>query len=446
MKIDPETTRLLKLYPESGLGGLEEGQKFFNRLTLEVYLSESDSDQPAAQAAALTAVVTGVRCFRGGVCLTGAVHEKLLLPLPPHKTVGEAASALGAKKGIKADYSIVIGYAPPRSKAWSVRAWWDGWKVGLRSIHDDQPLGVGSNVLAGIASGALAVSEAFKRALGDPRAGRESSCVSIWDPVRNSNPEKQEVYLPKSLWALGLGNLGQAYLWTFGLLPFKEPQQVELLLQDFDYVQPSNYGTSVLTGHGDVGARKSKIMEEWALRMGFKVTRNDRPFDENTRRRDFEPAVVLSGLDNVATRKLLGKANFDYVIDAGLGNTAHNYHLYRVNVFDENFKPEDILKDDGAGENDRIESNKALPSYREAVGQYPEEECGIAEIAGASVAVPFVSVFTSALAITQAIRMASLEPPFRTLSGSTMEFPEIRTNFDDTLKVKNLGYSEAMAW
>jgi hypothetical protein len=245
---------------------------------------------------------------------------------------------------------------------------------------------------------------------------------------------------------LGLGNLGQAYLWTFGLLPFKEPQQVELLLQDFDYVQSSNYGTSVLTGQGDTGARKSKLMEEWALRMGFKVTRNDRPFDENTRRRDFEPSVVLSGLDNVATRKLLGKSNFDYVIDAGLGNTAHSYHLYRVNVFDENFRPEDILKDDGAGENERIEANKALLSYREEVRKHPTEECGIAEIAGASVAVPFVSVFTSALAITQAIRIASLEPPFRTLSGSTMEFPEIRTNFDETIKVKNLGYSESMAW
>jgi molybdopterin/thiamine biosynthesis adenylyltransferase len=394
----------------------------------------------------LTAVVTGVRSFRGGVCLTGAAHEKLVLPLSPYKTVGEAASALGAKKGVKAGYAIVIGYAPFRSKEWAVRPWWDGWKVGLRPMGDDQPLGLGSNVLAGIAAGALAVSEAFKRALGDPRAGREASSLSIWDPVRNSNPENKEVYLPKALWALGLGNLGQAYLWTFGLLPFKEPRQVELLLQDFDYVHPSNYGTSVLTEHGDVGERKSKIMEEWALRMGFKVTRNDRPFDENTRRRDFEPAVVLSGLDNVATRKLLSKANFDYVIDAGLGNTAHNYHLYRVNVFDETFKPEDILKDDGAVENERIESNKALPAYREEVGKYPEEECGIAEIAGASVAVPFVSVFASALAITQAIRMASLEAPFRTLSGSTMEFPEIRTRFDENLKVKNLGYSEAMAW
>ncbi len=446
MKIDQETTRLLKLYPESGLGDLEEGQAFFNRLTLEVHLSVSDSDQPAAQAAALTAVVTGVRSFRGGVCLTGATHEKLLLPLPPHKTMEEAASSLGAKKGVKADYSIVIGYAPPNRPGWAVRPWWDGWKVGLRPLGDDQPLGAGSNVLAGVAAGALAVSEAFKRALGDPKAGRASSCVSIWDPVRNSNPDKREVYLPKSLWALGLGNLGQAYLWTFGLLPFKEPQQVELLLQDFDYVQPSKYGTSVLTGHADAGARKSKIMEEWALRMGFKVTRNDRAFDEHTRRRHFEPSVVLSGLDNIVTRKLLSKANFDYVIDAGLGNTARNYHLYRVNVFDENFKPEDTLKNDGSAENERIESNKALRSYREAVRKYPEEECGIAEIAGAGVAVPFVSVFTSVLVITQAIRMASLEPPFRTLSGSTMEFPEIRTHFDEKLKVKNLGYSESMLW
>jgi hypothetical protein len=255
MKIDPETTRLLKLYPESGRGDLEDGQAFFDQLKLEVYLSESDSDQPAAQAAALTAVVTGVRSFRGGVCLTGAVHEKLLLPLPPYQTMGEAASGLGATKGVKADYSIVIGYAPPHTKAWAVKPWWDGWKVGLRPIHNDQPLGVGSNVLAGIAAGALAVSEAFKRALGDPRAGREASSVSIWDPVQNSNPLKKEVYLPKSLWALGLGNLGQAYLWTFGLLPFKEPQEVELLLQDFRTDGARRRRCAQKQNHGDMGTQ-----------------------------------------------------------------------------------------------------------------------------------------------------------------------------------------------
>jgi len=64
-----------------------------------------------------------------------------------------------------------------------------------------------------------------------------------------------------------------------------------------------------------------------------------------------------------------------------------------------------------------MESNLRLPAYQEGLAGPPEAACGMAELAGASVAVPFVSVFVATLAITQAIRIASGAHHLRTLAG-----------------------------
>jgi hypothetical protein len=41
------------------------------------------------------------------------------------------------------------------------------------------------------------------------------------------------------LWLIGLGHLGQAYLWALGLLPYASSDAVSLILQDTDIITPS---------------------------------------------------------------------------------------------------------------------------------------------------------------------------------------------------------------
>ncbi|MDP3913163.1 MAG: hypothetical protein Q8R96_05435 [Bacteroidota bacterium] len=65
-----------------------------------------------------------------------------------------------------------------------------------------------------------------------------------WHKSENDGPEKP--YLPRNIWTLGLGHLGQAYLWTLGLMPFDNPNLVQVLLQDADVVEPENIGSQVL--------------------------------------------------------------------------------------------------------------------------------------------------------------------------------------------------------
>jgi len=50
-------------------------------------------------------------------------------------------------------------------------------------------------------------------------------------------------------------------------------------------------------------------------------------------RSDFEPGIVLAGLDRMRARPLLGNRGFEYVIDAGLGATVSDYQKLRINVF-----------------------------------------------------------------------------------------------------------------
>ena len=75
--------------------------------------------------------------------------------------------------------------------------------------------------------------------------------------------------LPARLWLIGLGHLGQAYLWALGLLPFARPQDLRLVLQDIDIITPSTESTSVLSNAALIGQKKTRVMAAWAERRGF---------------------------------------------------------------------------------------------------------------------------------------------------------------------------------
>lgn len=99
---------------------------------------------------------------------------------------------------------------------------------------------------------------------------------SIWRHKEAAGPVIER--LPSSLWLIGLGNLGQAYLWTLSLLPYEKPEDVKLVLQDFDVLAESNTSTSLLTRGELVGTRKTRAMAAWAEARGFEAAIVERPF------------------------------------------------------------------------------------------------------------------------------------------------------------------------
>ena len=76
--------------------------------------------------------------------------------------------------------------------------------------------------------------------------------------------EPQLAYLPSRLWLIGLGHLGQAYLWGLGLLPFPAPSDLTLVLQDTDIITPSTESTSVPSDATLLGQKKARAMAAWA--------------------------------------------------------------------------------------------------------------------------------------------------------------------------------------
>lgn len=148
--------------------------------------------------------------------------------------------------------------------------------------------------------------------------------------------------LPERLWLLGLGHLGQAYLWALGLLPYADPRALSLVLQDTDVVTPSTESTSMLTDAKLVGQKKTRAMAAWAERRGFATAIQERLFDDTFRRQETEPAVALCGLDNALGRRALDRTGFEFVVEAGLGRGYQDFRTMRLHTLPSSRKVAEI--------------------------------------------------------------------------------------------------------
>ena len=418
MAVTPELSRIAKVLVDSGRGDFAQAEARLRTHPLEVRVAPGMARRPAAQAAALTAVATGTRCMPGGVALTGETDVPLSVPLAiGARTLAEAAALLGADGRRREDAKVLLvgGHAEATDR-WATRVWWRGWTAGTAPRDDIACEGLGEVAIVGAAAGALGVGAAFRSLCGDLTAGREREAVSVWDPGGPiDDPGPGTFHLPDALWLLGLGNLGQAFVWTLSLLPYADPGALRLVLQDRDVVKPENRGTSILVHDRNYGAPKARVVEGWALARGFDVRRVDRWLDGWTRVAPGDPPMALAGLDSVKSRRLLDAVGFERIVDCGLGTNSNDYNRYRVTVLDPSYGAAAHF----AGQDDRStkDRNLALPAYGSMAVENPGAACGAAELAGAAVAVPFVSAFAAALAIAQAIRVSSGLPHARNVVG-----------------------------
>lgn len=409
----------------SGKFGFDQAQHQLQDVHAHIVLTEDVAMTTAGQSALLTAVALCARCF-GSVSVNTLPGTPYIAKLPiPVETLDDAARALGAiSPQNDVTHSIVIGSGTAQaSGSMSVRASWQGWTATAAPAEDEPKACEGNLPLTGIAAAALAVGELFQQRLGNPLAGRREQRISLWSPgTAEAGPAPETVVaLPRDIWLIGLGNLGQAYLWALSALDYADPGEVSLVLQDFDRVDVENFGTSILTQPDDCEELKTLISEGWCLRRGFTVTRVDRRLDLNTRREDSEPFLALSGLDKVEPRKLLGNCGFQYVIDAGLGANADDFDRIRINTFDASLSPSEHFK----GQHDEDEHVRAesaistVKAYQDAATTVisEKERCGFLGVAGKSVAVPYVSALAACLVVAQTIRLVSGYATHKSICG-----------------------------
>lgn len=403
MALEKQIARLSRILVDNENISFDEAQDRLRALTLEVVVGP-EAVTPAAHAAVLTAVSVASRTFVGGVRVTGSVDGPLTSALPFRaNSLADAATLAGASvfEGVPSRRICICTSREP-ADSYAVAPWWNGWRAGT-ARPGEALWDAGDNPLAGIAAGALAVGAAFEaERRGCSHIGPG---VDLW-PANSGMlaPRFAEVFLPGALWIIGVGNLGQAFLWALAALPYTDPTSVSIVLQDHDKITEENWATSVLVKRESYGVRKTKVGEHWALRKGFDVRRIDRRLIASDRLDISDPCLALSGVDKVEPRKLMANMGFDCIVDAGLGRTSSDFDRYRVTVFhrtrpiDEHF---DGLHDEepiGA----EIPVGDAYQRLADEIGR-----CGAAEVHGASVAAPYVSALAATVAVSRAITIAS---------------------------------------
>ena len=414
--------RLVKHAIDSGAAeSLAEAEALFKGYRLHLEMSAEAAADPVQQASLLTAVALGRRVFLGGVTVNGSLGTGLTVPLPFGHTLADAVHALGGVPCGQADGAptVIVGGGPiERRDGFCIRTAAAGWRGGILPAHADLTPGAGPVMpLAGMLAAALAINEVYLLLNGGaPAAGRRSVGLSLWRPgpevdwLARDDGEPALTYLPSRLWLIGLGHLGQAYLWALALLPFARPEDVALVLQDIDVISPSTESTSILSDATLIGQKKTRAMAAWAEARGFQTAIHERLFDASFRRQADEPTVALCGLDNAVGRRALDQVGFDFIVEAGLGRGHRDFRTMRLHVLPSSRPAAEIWKVSPAAET--VEDR---PAYARLLAEGALDRCGMTLLAGKAVGAPFVGAVAATLAVSEVLRLLHGGPIHRLL-------------------------------
>jgi hypothetical protein len=439
---DETLHRLIKEAMDSGVApSRAEAEALFRGYWVCLSIGADEAAQAAHQIALLTGIMLASRVFLGGVTVTGALDVPLRVPAAPGATLREAVIALGgtvdADNGDARPCIFVGGPPRPRGDGFRARAVFGDWRGGVVPAHAEFDPGTGPVMpLAPMLAAALAVSEAFFHIKGKtPVAGRRAVGLSLWQPASKvwlqPGPDTPTLnYLPSKLWLIGLGHLGQAYLWALGLLPYHKPSGALLVLQDIDRITPSTWSTSVLSTTAMARTMKARAMAAWAELRGFDTRIVERRFDASCVRQDDDPMIALCGIDNALGRRALDRVGFSFVVEAGLGRGHRDFRTMRLHTLPGNRSAADIW---ATARLDEDVSNR--DAYQKMLQSGELDQCGITTLAGKAVGAPFVGAVAACFVIAEVLRLLH-GGPLHHLIDLDLQSPDHRTvvphtsNFD----------------
>lgn len=372
------------------------------RLRLEraaLVLDLDDACDAAHQALALAAARCALKMFRGGVFLAAGGEGARSVGFEPPGPLKRVLLQWGVKLTQAPAHALRLRIGTNASAHGAdLYAWTDGWTACIApSAAPAAP--ANGNAVSGVLAGALAVAELFRKAvLDDVLALRASRSLSAWGPDE-APPEAAIRKLPRGLWLLGLGNLGQASAFTLGLLPWRDTGDIALLLQDGDRAGPENLMVQLLTDHAWVGQKKARALAAWFEARGFTTTVEERRFRAGMRPEEGEPRLLLAGVDNLVARRDAAEAGFDLVLDAGLGATGAEAFDFRLHAFPGSISAEKAWPDLQQAQPSALPEN-----LDKLVKQGRIDLCGAQTIAGKAVGVPCTALAAAAIQIGQACR------------------------------------------
>lgn len=448
--IRPDTLhRGVKMALDSGeAASIEEAFALFEGYRMTIGLGPSAERSPAIQSALLTMVNTGRRALLGGVEVVGDLHAPLMVQLPGlGATLAEAVTVLGAKPRQGRPQAGPVVWLGAGAPADSLQVTFGDWRGGVFPAGEAARLPERRHdIPAAVLAGALAIAEVFQRLRGNQVAGEREVGLSLWDPSApwRSAPGPAEWVAPSKLWVLGLGHLGQAFLWVLGLLPFVRPADVELTLQDFDRLTVANDSTSILTRLELAGRLKTREMAAWAEARGFKTRLVERRFSGDVFLDEDDPRILFCGVDNTLARAALEDSRFGLVVDAGLGAGPQEYLAMRLHTFPASVSArkrwggEEAIR---AADRQRAAGSAA---YKD-LSTRGLDECGLLEIASRTVGVPFVGVIAATLGLMEIVRRLNGGPGLEVLDLTLRDLSARQGVEGERLRRFNPGFAE-LSW
>lgn len=417
MRIQKETGpdqlhRLMKQALDNGtVSSVSEAITRFNGYKIAFHIAREQASDPVHQATLMTALTLAKRVFLGGVYLSGALDVPHLTELPFASRLKDAAKELGAIIEQPSDNIPVISIGGDQHVTaceFHIRTVVSGWRGGIVPAHSDaiaagdKPMPLTAMLAAG-----LAINEAFLFVNGEMRAaGKRHVGLSLWNPAAKQDwldgdeTEPNLLFLPSALWLIGLGHLGQAYLWGLGLLPYAERGDLAIVLQDTDEITTSTHSTSILTHELMEGRYKTRAMADWCADRGFSTQIYERTFAADFMRQPDEPAIALCGIDNAIGRQALDKTGFELIVEAGLGRGHQNFRAIRLHVLPGSRPASDIWPKDQAPS-----THLEMAAYSKLLEDGTLDQCGVTLLAGKAVGAPFVGAIAASLALSEILRL-----------------------------------------
>lgn len=446
-------SRTAKIFADSGEAEtLADADAILDSYRLQVTVGDV-ADNVAHQAAVLTIVNSAVRAFRGGVDVHLPTDVRLSTGWYAGVELSAAVVSLGAHVvgALSEDHPTICVGDPLEAPSGAVvlRAVVRGWSAGVvegwaSPVEEDHPF-----VLSGIAAGGIAVAEAFEWRRGrNLLAGRRSNGISLWRPEApwlgaEAEGPNDVTYAPSGWWLVGLGHLGQGYMWSIGMLPYADTSAVRLMLQDDDLVSAANESTGLLLAPGSTSrpgkTRKTRLLAARLEERGFCTTITERRLAPGDGPRRGEPRLALVGVDNLDTRRALSSTNgFELIIDGGLGGGPIEYLDVSIHAFPASRLSTEIRSWNAASI--PTAPGVELPAYAERTVR-TGDECGTVEIAGRSVAASFVGATTGALVVAEAIRSLRGEHRHEVLTTSLRDLDTTAVVSADPPAMGSVGYT-----
>lgn len=428
-KISTDTlSRIDKFFMDQHATSLDESRHRRAQRGLNVMVGADVKMSYCLQLALLTAINLGAKCFAGEV--TAHASEDVwsapcLVPLVCASTLGDAIIQLRGKaltcRGLPSSGRyIVLGDVIPGDGA--VILTFDAWNIAVGPATAVTRMAERPYCpLAGIAAAALAVGEVFAEFAGiSVTATRRPVHLSLWRPdlsiEHTESVGKPLVDLPLNIGAFGLGHLGQAYLWALAALPYSERGDAKILLCDDDIVEAANIETGALLTPASVTHLKTRVVADWLEARGFSTRLLERRVDKNFKRTNEEPTIALSGFDDNQPRQWLSESGFAAIFDSGLGGEAHNFDTIAFRGWPNPRAASEVWPLESSEIAASREARKRQHGTTNAAyGVLGADECGRLQLAGKSVAVPYVGAVAACVVLAEMLKAVNGGPTYSDL-------------------------------